>query len=420
MAFDPELGLVYVGTGNGSPWPRFQRSPAGGDNLYLSSILALDIDTGRMRWHYQTTPGDSWDYTATQHIVLAHIDWQGEARRVLFQAPKNGFFYVIDRVTGELLAADKYVRVSWASHVDPASGRPVLSDTADYSERSSIVFPATLGGHNWHPMSYSDRTGLVYIPAQDGATYFAPDKFSVMTEIAHSENVEQVVPEPWIGFSILVAWNPLSRGIEWMQPYPSFGNAGVLSTAGGFVIQGDAQGNLNFYDDRDGTHLRRLATGTGIIAPPVTYLLDGEQYIAIAAGWGGAMFVLAEQNVAARQFRNDGRLIVLKLDGGEVPLPEKVRARDPRPAGPQVVALGEEAARGKATYIAHCGGCHGWFGQTGLLPDLRRTNDAILENLEAIVFDGALVQRGMPSFKEKLSTSDLLDLKAYLRAVRRE
>ena len=416
MAYDPELNLLYVGTGNGAPWPRFVRSPEGGDNLYLSSILAINPDTGRLAWHYQTTPGDSWDYTATQHMILADIEWNGEARPVLMQAPKNGFFYVLDRATGELLAADKFSRVTWATHVDLQTGRPVMTDTADYSERANVVFPATLGAHNWHPMSYSPETGLVYIPAQDAATYFAPDRLSILLESAHRADMENLVPDPWVGHAVLVAWNPATRGIEWSVPYPTFGNAGVLSTAGGLVVQGDAQGFVNFYDAASGERLHRIETRTGIIAPPVAYEIDGEQYVALLAGWGGALFVLAEQGVAARKYGNDGRVIVLKLGGGGVPLAAALQDPPAPPSGDQVKFLSERETRGRATYLARCGSCHGWFGQTGLLPDLRRS--PLLDGLETVLLEGTLESLGMPSFAGELSDDEIADLKAYLHAVR--
>ena len=417
MAYDPDLDLLYVGTGNGAPWPRFQRSPAGGDNLFLSSILAVKPDTGRLVWHYQTTPGDSWDYTATQHMILLDTEWEGAPRKLLVQAPKNGFFYVLDRETGELLAANKYVRATWATHVDLESGRPVLTDTADYSERPNIVFPSTLGGHNWHPMSFSRETGLVYIPAQDAATYFKPDQFSVLLETTHRADMERLVPDPWVGYAILVAWNPVSRGIEWTVPYPTFGNAGVLSTAGGLVIQGDAQGFMNFYDAETGDRLHRLSTGTGIIAPPVSYAIEGEQYITFLAGWGGANFVLAEQQIAARKYRNDGRVIALRLGGGAVPMAAALENPPPRPAGDSVKLLSEQETRGRTVYNIRCGACHGWFGQSGLLPDLRRS--AMIESLEPILLQGTLVSKGMPSFEGQLNTSDIEDLQAYLKAVQR-
>ena len=223
MAFDAQTNLTMLAPETAHPRTCAQscrrRQPV------LSSIVALDADTGRMAWYYQTTPGDSWDYTATQHIILADILWDGDEAS-LIPGTKERLFYVIDRVTGELLSADKYVRATWASHVDAKTGRPVLTDTADYSERASVVFPATLGGHNWHPMSYDQANGLVFIPAQDAATYFSPDKLSILLETDHETTSEQVVPDPWVGFSILLAWDPAQKS-RLKKVYPNFANAGV-------------------------------------------------------------------------------------------------------------------------------------------------------------------------------------------------
>jgi quinohemoprotein ethanol dehydrogenase len=418
MSFDPELNLLYVGTGNGSPWARFLRSPSGGDNLYLSSILAIDPDDGRLVWHYQTTPADSWDYTATQHIILADIPWQGATRKVLFQAPKNGFFYVLDRKTGELLAADKYVRVTWASHVDLATGRPVETATADYSREDRVIFPSTLGGHNWHPMAFNARTGLVYIPAQEAATHFSPTKFTVLLGGAASPVAEEVVPDDFIGNSVLLGWDPIARTVRWSYPRPMFANAGVLSTDGGLVVQGDGEGYINFHDATNGTLLRRIETGTGIIAPPVSYAIEGRQYIAVLAGWGGALFGHAERQSAARRYSNAGRVIVLTLDGAPVPLPPATPPVTPRAEGDRLRVLDEQAQRGRAVYIANCGACHSWFGHNGLLPDLRRTAPAIIDDLGKVLLEGAFEARGMPSFRGTLDATQVEDLKAYLRAVR--
>ena len=172
IVYDPELNLLYVGTGNGSTWNRDVRSPGGGDNLYLASILAINPDNGELVWHYQTVPGDTWDYTAVQPMMLADLNIGGRQRKVIMQAPKNGFFYVLDRATGELLSADKYVEVNWASHVDMKTGRPVEIPGADYQNKGTYIRPGPLGGHNWQAMSFSPKTGLVYLPAQDNGRYF--------------------------------------------------------------------------------------------------------------------------------------------------------------------------------------------------------------------------------------------------------
>lgn len=421
MVYDPDLHILYVGTGNGAPWPRFIRSPAGGDNLFLASILALDPDTGRLIWHYQTTPGDSWDYTATQHILLADIEWMGEPRKVLFQAPKNGFFYVIDRVTGELLSADKFVRVTWATHVDLQTGRPVLSEVSDYSERGQVIFPSSLGGHNWHPMSFSTDTGLVYIPAQEAASHFSPDRFTVLLGSQHEDDFEHLVPEPMLGFATLLAWDPKARAVRWSAPHRTMSNAGVLSTAGGLVFQGDGEGFFNIRDAETGELLHRFETGVGIIAPPITYRLDGVQYVSVAAGWGGALFAHAESPIAARRYENTGRVLTFALNAdGSLQKPPAVEREIPLPDGNRARALNDEERAGRILYVYHCGGCHGWFGHTGLLPDLRRSRPEVIQNLELFVLDGVLEASGMPAFADVLDADDVEQLKKYLRAVRLE
>ena len=176
MAYDPDLNLLYIGVGNGSPWNQQIRSPGGGDNLFLSSIVALNPDTGDYVWHYQTTPGETWDYTATQHLILADLEFDGVPRKVIIQAPKNGFFYVLDRETGELVSADPYVNITWATHVDPETGRPVEVEGARYKEGPAMVIPAPYGAHNWHPMAFSPDTGLIYIPAQDIPFVYGTDE----------------------------------------------------------------------------------------------------------------------------------------------------------------------------------------------------------------------------------------------------
>ena len=419
MSYDPDLNLLYVGTGNGSPWPGYVRSPAGGDNLFLSSILALNPDTGRLVWHYQTTPYDSYDYTATQHIILMDGEWEGQERKLLLQAPKNGFFYVLDRESGELLAADKFARATWAERVDLKTGRPVLSPVSDYREQAQIIFPGTLGAHSWHPMAYNPDTGLTYIPAQDLATHFSPSQLTILLDSAPA-GYEQRVPDRVAGFANLVAWDVRKRGIRWSVRYPTLGNAGVLSTAGGLVIQGDAQGYVNFYDAVTGERLHRLGTRTGIVAPPVTYELDGEQYIALAAGWGGALFVLTEPEVAASSFSNAGRLLVLKLDGKDIPQAPALQEPKRAPMGERLVKLDASEIAGQTIYNTQCGACHGWFGRNGLLPNLRRSSPATIDALEEIVLGGLLQGRGMPSFADDLTIADVEMLKAYLRRVRLE
>ena len=218
MAYDPDLDTLYVGTGNGSPWARSIRSPGGGDNLYLSSILALDPDTGRLKWHYQTTPADNWDYTATQHMILADLVIAGRTRKVLMQAPKNGFFYVLDRATGELISADKYIPATWATHVDMKTGRPVETPEADWSQKTQLIIPAAFGGHNWHPMAFNPQTGLVYIPAMQPAGIYPPARDYLQTRKYKRRDM---------------FWNP---GIDWNDYVDTIG--AILQQSGGEVARG--------------------------------------------------------------------------------------------------------------------------------------------------------------------------------------
>src|SRR2546423_1007499 len=247
MAYDPELDLLYVGTGNGSPWNQNVRSPGGGDNLYLSSILALKPDSGELVWHYQTTPGENWDFTATQHIILADLDVGGRKRKVLMQAPKNGFFYVLDRATGELLSAEAYVPMNWAKGVDKQTGRPIEIPAARYKEQLTILKPGPFGGHNWQPMSFNPQTGLAYIPAQDPFFAYAgvkdfqhrPGAWNTGNDFSQLKMVPPVVPT-----GHLLAWDPVAQKERWRVQYKTIWNGGLLSTAGNLVFQSKAEGPL--------------------------------------------------------------------------------------------------------------------------------------------------------------------------------
>ncbi len=249
MAYDESLNLLYIGVGNGAPWNREIRSPDGGDNLYLSSIVALNPDDGSYVWHYQTTPGDSWDYTATQHMILADIEIDGVERQVIMQAPKNGFFYVLDRKTGEFISAQAYGLATWASHIDPKTGRPIEADGVRYEDKPAPIFPAHYGAHNWHPMSYNPDTGLVYIPAQDIPHVYAQDESFVhnpgfwntgtdaRAALLPSDPVErQAVVDMVKGH--ITAWDPVAQKERWRVTHEGPWNGGMLSTAGNLLFSG--------------------------------------------------------------------------------------------------------------------------------------------------------------------------------------
>ncbi len=325
IVYDPELNLLYVGTGNGSPWNRDLRSPGGGDNLYLCSILAINPDNGELVWHYQTTPADTWDYTSVQPMMLADLNWAGRQRKVIMQAPKNGFFYVLDRATGELLAADPYVEVNWATHVDLKTGRPVEVPGAAYKDKGTYIRPGPLGGHNWQAMSFSPRTGLVYIPAQDNGRYYEQPKDFMFTPNQYNLGVAPIGRNmdrydiPYKGR--LLAWDPVARKPRWTVEYGNYWNGGTLATAGNLVFQGTAAGDFIAYRATDGTKLWSSWAGTGIVAPPITYMIDGKQYVSVMAGWGGAF---------SKKARSYGRLLTFAI-GGYGGVADRGRGRAPSP-----------------------------------------------------------------------------------------
>lgn len=429
MAYDPELDTLYVGVGNGSPWTREIRSPGGGDNLYLSSILAIDPDTGDLKWHYQTTPGDNWDYTATQHIILADMEIGGETRKVLMQAPKNGFFYVIDRETGKLISADNYITVTWASHVDLETGRPVENPALAYDKTTQVVLPSANGGHNWHPMAYNPNTGLVYIPTQEIAGIYSLER-------QWREEREYDVKENWwnpgldwgdyvdainamgeipLAAGYLKAWDPVKQEARWVVDLPAPLNGGVLTTAGNLVFQGTADGRFVAYTADRGEKVWEADIQTGIIAPPISYAVDGEQYIAVMAGYGGVGIASGDaRQTAAAKYQNEGRLLVFKV-GGTADLPE-VAIKDQSIPPHEPVELTEEQLRnGEVQFMAHCGLCHGALAiSSGVVPDLRRMSPAVKDNFMEIVRGGMLKDRGMASFGDLLSERDVKDIYGYI------
>ena len=425
LAYDPELDLLYVGVGNGSPHNRRIRSPEGGDNLFLCSVIALRPETGEYVWHHQQVPSETWDYTSTQHMILAEIDWDGAPRKVLMQAPKAGFFYVYDRETGELLSAEKYARnVSWASHYDMETGRPIEVEGQDFAEGPATVSPMGLGAHNWHPMSYSPRTGLVYIPAMDASAPMQDEPvfrassrvFSTGNEsdgqIHNAQLTQTFLPVLMKGY--LLAWDPREQRSVWEVDHSAMGNGGTLATAGDLVFQGLLDGGFVALDARDGTERFRFETQNGIMASPVSYAVDGEQFVAVAAARGGGL-----PAVLGRQYRQtppptSGRLLVFRL-GGEASLPVAAEpVAIPAPPSMPVVEDGT-LVRGSRLYSELCARCHGTgVVSAGDIPDLRHMTPATHEVFGAIVVGGAYRMRGMPPFDEELNDSDLSALHAYV------
>lgn len=424
MAYDPELNLLYVGVGNGSPWNRYLRNPGRGDNLFLSSIVALNPDTGRYAWHYQTTPNEGWDYTATQHLVLADLSIAGKKIPVIMQAPKNGFFYVIDRRDGKLISANAFSKVTWASHVDLASGRPVENpDVADYSTQPKLTWPGPLGAHNWNPMAFSPLTGLVYIPEQEAPFVYSADGSAEFNRRGWNTGVHfPVAPEDSTGVEqmlsmfngSLLAWDPVQQKTAWKVKYKSPGNGGLLATAGNLVFQGTADGKFIAYSADQGEKLWEFDAQTGVVAAPITYAIDGEQYVAIMAGWGGGFPRYAGQIAAQNGVRTISRVLVFKMGGKEhLPAPDMPAASLEMP--PVVFPKTEDVAKGRVLYTNHCSQCHGAAAVSGgSVPDLRKISKAIHEIFFGIVLGGLKIENGMPSFSDILTIKDVELIRSYL------
>ena len=417
FAYDAELNLLYAGVGNASQYNRAVRSPGGGDNLFVASILAVNPDTGELVWHYQTTPADSWDYTATQHMILAELDWLGERRKVLMQAPKNGFFYILDRATGELLSAEKYVHVNWASHVDLETGRPVETEIADWSDTMRMISPAIVGGHNWHPMAWSPDTNLVYIPTVHSTYPFVADREYAYNPHtmntgedfkALSASATTLAPQ-FCSPTRLTAWDPLEHAPRWEVKFSSGVSAGVLATAGGLVFQGTTGGDLVAYDDRDGAVLWSQPVNVGIMAPPVSYTVDGEQYISVVAGIGGSQG--GHNTVMSHE--NPGHVFAFKLGGAAEPPAPTERDRQVR-VDPSLLSEAH-IEQGRDLYAVHCLRCHGLAARSsGLYPDLRYASPEVHAIWQQIVLDGVFAGRGMAGFAESLNEDDARAIQSFV------
>ena len=425
MAYDPDLNLLYVGVGNGAPWNRWVRSNGEGDNLFLSSIVALDPDTGRHVWHYQTTPGETWDYTATQHMILADLQIDGAPRKVIMQAPKNGFFYVLDRATGQFISAENYVHVNWATHIDPATGRPVETDPVQFRDEKKLTFPAPFGGHNWQPMSYSPRTGLVYIPAMELPFTYAQEKDFKFGRHPWNMAVDMAAAMPpadqdpaltrkvmrAIAKGHISAWDPVAQKEIWRVQHDGPWNGGMLSTAGNLLLQGTAKGELVAYRADTGKRLWSAPTQSGIIAPPVSYTANGEQYIAVMVGWGGALG-LAGGIAPMEGDKVGGRILAFKLDGSAQLPPAPAPARLPEP--PPQTASAETVAKGHALYHAYCSVCHGLNAEASTLADLRYMQPATHQLFNGIVLDGLYKDLGMVGWSKYLTAQDADAIHAYV------
>jgi quinohemoprotein ethanol dehydrogenase len=384
ITFDPDLNLVYIGTGNGAPWSRNKRSPSGGDNLYLASLVALNADTGKYVWHYQETPGDNWDYTSTQPMILADITIDGAPRKVILHAPKNGFFFVIDRTNGKFISAKNFVDVNWTTGYD-ANGRP-MEVTEARGDKPFDSIPGPYGAHNWHPMSFNPQTGLVYI------------------------NVDADPPKS-PPFGRLVAWDPVKQKEAWRAEFVAPWNGGTLTTAGNLVFQGTADGRFIAYNATTGEKLWETPVGTGVVAAPATYTIDGKQYVSIAVGWGGVFGIM----LRATELQSPGTVYTFAVDG-KAPLPAFVKYQtegllsgvkyDPK-----------HVPEGTLIYLSNCVFCHGVPGvdKGGNVRNLGYVPTEMIANLKDIVFKGPFRDQGMPDFTGKLKEEDIPKLQAFIQ-----
>jgi quinohemoprotein ethanol dehydrogenase len=431
MAYDPELDTIYVGTGNGNPWNQAIRSPGGGDNLYLSSIVALDPNTGAYKWHYQTTPGETWDYTATQPIMIADLNYPEGKRRVVMQAPKNGFFYVLDAKTGKLLSAEKFAPLTWATHVDMATGRPVEVPEARYERTGKpvIVSPGALGMHNWHPMAFSPETGYVYIPVQvSAAPYAAPKEFKLNlqgtntgTDFAGGAALLNKPGGPPRGNieSYILAWDPIKAKEVWRIKNEIYGSSGILATSGNLMFSGNHKGEFNAYNATTGEKLWSAPTQARVVAAASTFLVDGKQHVAVLVGARGLPNNQKRTNPLSA---NNSRVLVYKA-GGTASLPAEmpaVGANSPRVKidPPLLTASNETVFAGEQAFAANCAVCHGQGAVPGagsIAPDLRYSGLLPFRNgWNPTVRDGERAARGMPGFGATLSEETTDSILAYI------
>ncbi len=418
ITYDAALNRIYVGTANASPYDAEARSPGSGDNLYTASVVALDADTGTYVWHYQHNPRDSWDFDATQQMILATLIIAGHERRVLMQAPKNGFFYVLDRATGTLINAGQVAKQNWADHIDLATGRPVENPNIRYENGESRIYPSGAGGHSWQRMAYSPATGLVYVPTMQLGTRFhrgAPQDDDVNVGGLNIGNRPVTAGD---GTGALVAWDPIAGGPRWRVAQATMFNGGTAATAGGVVFQGSADGWLSAYNAQTGARLWRGYAGMGIIGAPSTYALAGKQYVAVLAGYGGTAAIFGPVTNLGWKYAGPRRLLVFALDAHRRLPPSLVPTHTITPLDtPGEVLDPARIATGKAMYLA-CVACHGLqlVGAGGPAPDLRESAVPLdADVFRAVVRDGALISRGMPGY-DSFTPKQIEGLRQYIRA----
>ncbi len=446
--YDPEFDQIYLGVGNGTPHPLFKRSPSGGDNLYLSSIVALDRKTGDVNWHYQETPRDSWDYTASQPMILTDMEVDGQNRQVILHSPKNGYLFVIDRETGVPLSINAIVRTSWADGYDLETGRPNLTpETSEYHDGAKVVFPGSAGARNWYPAAYDperelyfasvlDMGNLIFVPPSgQGRPERLPQALNSGAALIFTADLEAVLPTlpppvqdqvkalpqwQWVKdkpySSQMRAIDPISGEDRWAVDTSGWQDRnGVLATRSGLVIHGSVDGRLVIRNSDTGEMIREIDTGSSIMAAPMTYRVDGVQYVAVQTGFGGGGWGFVPGYSAAYNRGNANRLLVFKLDGEETPKPDLLPALTVAPE-PPAQAPGVTPAmigQGQGLFFTHCAICHSNQARS-TAPDLRRMTPETHEAFNSIVLEGWYLPNGMPRWDDLLSVEDANALHAYL------
>ena len=447
ITYDPVFDQVIIGVGNGGPYPQATRSPGGGDNLYLNSLVALDRESGELKWHFQETPQDNWDLTATQPMVLAEMDVGGETRPVVLHTPKNGFFFVVDRETGKPHAANAIVRTSWADGWNLETGKPNLTpEGSDYTNGAKIVFPGSPGARNWYPAAYDpgrnlyfaqvlDMGNLMFLGGPPEAATRQQKMLNAGAALIFTSDLEAAAPglpppvreameatEQWQWVkdkpysNELRAIDPMTGQTKWAVPGDGWQDRfGVLATQSGLVFHGNLAGELVARDAETGEELWKVDTGSSIMAAPMTYRVDGVQYVAVQTGFGGGGWGFVPDYSAAYQRGNANRLLVFKLGGGEVPQPEPLPPLEPAPAPPAQLSGVTPAmlAQGQALFTENCSICHSNQPRAGL-PDLRRMAPNIHDVFDQIVLEGLLVPNGMPRWDDRLSPDQVKAIHAYL------
>jgi quinohemoprotein ethanol dehydrogenase len=424
ITYDQELNHVYLGVGNGGPWDPELRSPGGGDNLFVSSIVALDADTGEYIWHYQQNPREAWDYKATANMIMTTLSIDGEPLKVLMQASSNGFYYVLDRETGKLLSAEKIGKVTWAERIDLETGRPVEAEGVRYESGEAEVWPSGIGAHNWHAMSFSPKTGLAYIPYMQIGSRFFKDKDVPGETRLYNLTIQQFISDdPQDGKGALLAWDPVEQKPRWRVQHDTLWNGGALSTAGGLVFQGTADGYFSAYDAASGERLWRFNVGHGVISAPISYSVDGKQYVSVLSGYGGVTGSFSKfMNVGWKYGAQPRRVLTFALDGAAELPPTAAPDMRVYALDDPALEIDENDVHAGASLFAACGACHGLnlhaAGTPG--PDLRESAVALdPDALWSVVNEGTLIEFGMPPFKH-LTKEQVRQIYVYIRAGARE